>query len=134
MSLRIRGLVPLLQIYDMAASLDFYHRILKFKIVTTSGPADDVGWALLRKRGIELMLNTTYEAADRPKEADLARTRAHGDTTLYFASADVDGAYEHLKKHGLGVAPPAIAAYGMKQVFVHDPDGYLICFQTPADP
>jgi hypothetical protein len=26
-----------------------------------------------------------------------------------------------------------VADYGMKQIFVPDPDGYTICFESPTD-
>jgi catechol 2,3-dioxygenase-like lactoylglutathione lyase family enzyme len=58
MTLHIRGLAPLLQVFDMPASIHFYRDILGFEVVNTSGPGDDVGWALLRLNGVELMLNT----------------------------------------------------------------------------
>jgi hypothetical protein len=29
------------------------------------------------------------------------------------------------------VQPPKVAWYGMKQLYLRDPDGYLICFQWP---
>ena len=35
------------------------------------------------------MLNTMYEADDRPPAPDPARTAAHRDTTFYFGCADV---------------------------------------------
>jgi hypothetical protein len=28
--------------------------------------------------------------------------------------------------------PPKVAPYGMKQLYVTDPDGYILCFQWPA--
>jgi glyoxylase I family protein len=30
------------------------------------------------------------------------------------------------------VKPPKVAPYGMKQLYVKDPDGYVLCFQWPA--
>jgi hypothetical protein len=28
--------------------------------------------------------------------------------------------------------PPKVAPCGMKQIYVTDPDGYILCFQWPA--
>jgi uncharacterized glyoxalase superfamily protein PhnB len=58
---------------------------------------------------------------------------AHNDTALFFGCEDLDGAYRHLRAHGLSVKEPAVAPYGMKQLYVTDPDGYGLCFQWPAD-
>jgi glyoxylase I family protein len=67
-----------------------------------------------------------------PAAPDTARIAAHGDTTLYFGCPDVDAAYRHLRAQGVAVKEPKIAPYGMKQLYVRDPDGYLLCFQWPA--
>jgi hypothetical protein len=40
--------------------------------------------------------------------------------------------YEHLHAHGVASKPPKVAPYGMKQLYVDDPDGYKLCFQWPA--
>lgn len=41
-------------------------------------------------------------------------------------------AYMHLRAHGVAAKEPKIAHYGMKQLYVIDPDGYNLCFQWPA--
>jgi len=38
----------------------------------------------------------------------------------------------HLRSRGIAVNEPKIAHYGMKQLYVSDPDGYNLCFQWPA--
>jgi uncharacterized glyoxalase superfamily protein PhnB len=45
---------------------------------------------------------------------------------------DLDGAYAHLLAEGVPAEPPKVAPYGMKQLYVTDPDGYVLCFQWPA--
>jgi catechol 2,3-dioxygenase-like lactoylglutathione lyase family enzyme len=44
----------------------------------------------------------------------------------------VDSAYRHLRAKGIAVKEPTVAAYGMKQLYVLDPDGYNLCFQWEA--
>ncbi len=132
MPVDIRGLTPLLQVFDMPTSVRFYCDILGFTLVGQSRPDDDFGWGLLRRDGTELMLNTAYDVGKRPATPDLARVAAHRDTCLYFGCPDVDGAYATLREKGLSVAPPKVASYGMKQLYVTDPDGYHLCFQWPA--
>ena len=82
--------------------------------------------------GVELMLNTAYEDEARPPAPDSARTAAHDDTAIYLGCPDLDAAYAHLRSRGMNVNEPKVAPYGMKQVYVHDPDGYNLCFQWPA--
>jgi len=129
MTLDMRWLCPLLQVFDMPTSLHFYRDVLGFSVVQKSGEGDDVGWVWLRQGDVELMLNTAYDEGERPPSADLGRVAAHGDTLLYLGCEDVDAAYAHLSTQGVKVDPPTIAPYGMKQLLATDPDGYGLCFQ-----
>jgi glyoxylase I family protein len=131
MALAIRGLAPLLEVFDMATSVRFYRDLLGFELVRTSAPGDHFDWALLRLDGVELMLNTAYEDDERPSAPDPARVEGHADTVLFFLCPDVDGAYRELLSKGLDVKEPVIRDYGMKQLHVADPDGYGLCFQSP---
>jgi glyoxylase I family protein len=130
---QIAGLCPLIQVFDMLESVRFYRDRLGFEIAHQSPhqerPYPHFNWAWLKRGDAELMLNTAYEADERPPARDTARQVAHDDTTLYFACPDVDGAYELLKAAGLNLKPPRVAPYGMKQLSFHDPDGYGICLQ-----
>jgi len=68
----------------------------------------------------------------RPPAPDLARFATHEDTCLYFGCPDVDAAYAYLRARGVAAKEPHVAPYGMKQLYLSDPDGYSICFQWPA--
>jgi len=132
MCIEIRGMSPLLSVFDMPASLAFYRDVLGFEIVQDSGQADDSGWVMLSAGETTLMLNTAYDGKQRPEFPDPKRIAVHHDTCLYFGCPDVDAAYEYLKEKGLVLGPPEVAHYGMKQLYVHDPDGYNLCFQWPV--
>jgi len=133
MAVDIRGMAPLLQVFDMPTSIKFYRDALGFEVVATSTQRrEHFDWALLRLNGVELMLNTAYEEDARPPAPDLARFAAHEDTCLYFGCPDVDAAYAYLRARGVATKEPHVAPYGMKQLYLSDPDGYSICFQWPA--
>lgn len=133
MSITVRGGCPLLQVFDMPASMRFYRDVLGFTVIQTSQPdGDHFDWAWLRLDDREVMLNTAYERDQRPAVPDPARQAAHDDTCLYFGCPDVDAAYRYLRERGVEVAEPKVAPYGMKQLYLHDPDGYGLCFQWPA--
>jgi catechol 2,3-dioxygenase-like lactoylglutathione lyase family enzyme len=116
----------------MPASIGFYRDVLGFEIA--SEVPDDLrcDWVMLARGASELMLNTAYEAEDRPPAPEPTRVSAHGDTALFFDCEDVDAAYEYLQGRGLAVKPPILTSYGMQQVYLKDPDGYEICLQRPA--
>ncbi len=132
MAIDIRGMAPLLFVFDMPEAIHFYRDLLGFDVVASSGEGDDVGWVMLKMNGVEVMLNTAYDVGERPPAKDPARVAAHGDTTLYFGCQDLDGVYRDLLARGLNVKAPKVASYGMKQLYVTDPDGFGLCFQWPA--
>lgn len=75
------------------------------------------------------MLNDQYEPGKVPAAPPPERTKWHHDTCLYLG-ADPDAAYEFLKSLGFELESPTDAPYGMRQLYLLDPDGYNICFQT----
>jgi catechol 2,3-dioxygenase-like lactoylglutathione lyase family enzyme len=136
MAIDIQGMTPLLQVFDMATSLKFYCDVLGFQVVQTeqNTQAPNHNWVWLRLNDVDLMLNTAYEYDQRPPAPDARRLASHDDAALYFAAPDVDAVYAHLLAQGVKVQKPAIAHYGMKQLYLHDPDGFALCFQWRATP
>jgi glyoxylase I family protein len=101
MAIEIRGMAPLLQVFDMPTSIAFYRDVLGFEVLTTSTPrGEHFDWALLQLSGVELMLNTAYEEDARPAAPDAGRIAAHEDTCLYFGCPDVDAAYVCVRGRG----------------------------------
>jgi glyoxylase I family protein len=78
------------------------------------------------------MLNTAYDEGRRPPASDPKRFMTHEDTALYFGAPDLDAVYAHLRNCGIEANEPKIAPYGMKQLYVRDPDGFALCFQWKA--
>jgi uncharacterized glyoxalase superfamily protein PhnB len=44
----------------------------------------------------------------------------------------VDAAYNYLRGKGVDVKEPKVTPYGMRQLYLTDPDGFGICFQWTA--
>ena len=135
MGLQVTGLCPLIQVFDMIEAVRFYCGGLGFEVVQASPEVETPEgrfshWCWLRLGGADLMLNTAYDSGERPATRDAARQAAHDDTGLYFGCPDIDAAYEALRSRGIEAEPPRVAPYGMKQFWVRDPDGYLLCFQA----
>ena len=132
MALGVRGVTTLLEVYDMQASLRFYRDLLGFEVVHSWGLADQLSWVRLRAGDSSLMLNTAYNAGRRPVSPDATRVSGHVDTELYFECADADHAYTYLRARGCDVKAPVVSYYGMKQVWLQDPDGFQVCLQSPS--
>lgn len=135
MAVNIQGMTPLLQVFDMSTSLKFYCGVLGFEIVQTdkNSIAPNHNWVWPRLKDMDLMLNTAYEYDERPPAPDPGRVATHSDTALYFGAPDVEAVYAHLRAQGIQVNEPTVAPYGMKQLFVTDPDGFALCFQSRAN-
>jgi catechol 2,3-dioxygenase-like lactoylglutathione lyase family enzyme len=132
MSIEIRGMMPLLSVFNMPASLAFYRDILGFEVFRDSGNGDNSSWVWLRLKDVDLMLNDQYEPGQVPANPPSERTTWHHDTCLYFGCEDTDSAFEYLRSKGLSLEPPKVAPYGMKQLYFRDPDGYNLCLQWPV--
>ncbi len=130
----IRGLAPLLQVFDMPASLHFYRDIMGFEVAAKSddGEGDKVYWVLMKHGNVEFMLNEMYECDRRPSLPDEQRTRAHYDTSIYFGCSNVDAAYKHFTAKGVDLKEPVITKYNFWAIYVKDPDGYLLVFHWPV--
>ena len=137
MALQLAGLTPLLQVFDMNEAVRFYRDVLGFEMVTASPVIEAAEgryfhWCWLRLGPVEVMLNTAYDADERPAARDQARWRGHGDAGLFLGCPDVDAAHAHLVAHGVEAAAPTVAPYGLKRFTIRDPDGYLLTFQELA--
>src|SRR5436305_8503461 len=105
MPLNLTVLVPLLLVFYMPSSIRFYRDVLGFEIVSHSPEIEAAEgryfhWAWLRLGGAEVMLNTAYDAGERPAVREVCRWRGHEDTALYIGCPDVDGAYGYLQSQG----------------------------------
>ena len=134
MTLRIGGFATLIQVFDMPTSLRFYRDVMGFTVISDAPEDGRCDWVWLKCGESELMLNTAYEADDRPESPDPARVSAHADVILYFDCEDVDAAYAYFRARGVAAKEPTVTFYGMKQVYLTDPDGYELCVQQPVEP
>jgi glyoxylase I family protein len=137
MAMQFTGSVPLFQVYDMPEAIRFYCDLLGFGIVGSSDEIDApegryFHWGWLRSGGADLMLNTAYDAGERPAVRDPGRWAGHADVALCIGCADVDAAYAYLRSKGVEVDPPVVASYGMKNLYLRDPDGYGLLLQEPV--
>jgi glyoxylase I family protein len=128
MAITVTAVTPLLEVFDLPASIAFYRDVLGFELVS-----GDDSWRCMLKLGeVSLMLNTAYERDERPAAPDPARVVGHSDGELYFNTPDVDAVYEHIRAKGWEVRKPKDMFYGMRQVSMKDPDGFQLHFICPV--
>lgn len=131
MPIQVNGVCVLLSVFNMPKSLAFYRDILGFEVVSDSGNGDESSWVWVKLHDAHLMLNDQYEPGHEPVEVPPERQKWHHDTCLYFG-ADPDAVYEYLRAQGIDLKQPKDAPYGMRQLYLNDPDGYNLCFQQPV--
>ena len=119
----VREVWPLLLVQDIERSWEFYRDRLGFESAGEAGADGRVYWRRLRRGGASLMLQQA-EAEDGP-----AAGRGRG-VTFYFVCDDADAMHAELTARGLALALPQTASYGMRQLFVSEPDGYALCFES----
>ena len=119
----VRELWPLLFVQDIERSLVFYRDRLGFDVVGEAKVGGKTFWCRLQRGGASIMLQQAA-AEDGP-----AQGRGRG-VAFYFVCDDAEAMHGELTARGLKLDPPTIAEYSMKQLFVPEPDGYAICFES----
>jgi uncharacterized glyoxalase superfamily protein PhnB len=122
---RLQQLTPLLFVKDLVHSLAFYCDQLGFKVTNRAEEDGKTFWCRIERDGASLML----------QQADCEEThtdRRGRGVTFYFICDDAAAMHAELCGRGMKLAPPEMAYYGMNQLFVPEPDGYEICFESDA--
>jgi catechol 2,3-dioxygenase-like lactoylglutathione lyase family enzyme len=132
-------MIAKLMVADMSRSLDFYCRGLGFRIefavmpdrgIRTDGTAAGAVFCSLGAGGVRVMLQTAETmAAEMPVFADGPAQR--GTFTLYFTGLSPQAVLERLGRQAVPLKGPELAWYGMNELHLADPDGYVICVAEP---
>ena len=116
---RVTSFAPQFLVDDLERSTAYYQ-----KIGFTFGDAWDGFYAIGHLDGLELHLK---EAPKNQSERRHRRDNEHVD-----ASAGVDGIeafYEQCVANGAAILKPLTpTAWGTKDFYIEDPDGYIVCF------
>lgn len=80
--INLKGIAPLLLVFDIEVSIGFYCNKLGFEMVGHSGDGPRFGWVLLRLNNVEIMLEPLYPLNEQPPAPDPLRMQHHADTFL----------------------------------------------------
>ena len=114
------SIVPMLMTSDIEKLRDFYET-LGFTQRNAWFDGGVLSWMELEFLGTTIMLQVT----DR-KMAEATQSNIE----LYFVCDDVDGLIATWRRRGVQVPDASIAFYGMRQLFIRDPDNRRICFES----
>ena len=143
----VNSMSPNLMVTDVPKSLAFYVDGLGGTIAFTVDPdhnSDMEGgilpgtiFASVRLGDGEMMLQERGNLAEDAPHAFSVDDQPGGTFSLYFRVDDVDAVLGRLEARSEGVEivkPLQMTWYGMKEVWVRDPDGYVITVGTPEGP
>ena len=142
----VNSMSPNLMVADVAASLAFYVDGLGGTIAFTvdadqnsdmdGGIIDSAVFASVRMGTSEMMLQERNNLAHDAPHAFSVDDAIGGSLSMYFRVDDVDAVLARLQSASDVeiVKPLELTWYGMKEVWVRDPDGYVVTIGTPEGP
>lgn len=128
-SFSVTKLTPVLAVVAVEPSLEFWERRAGFSCTVTVPHEDAIGFAILVRDGIELMLQS--EASIR---ADFGGDRRDVDgraTALFIEVSDLDAVEGALAGYPIEM-PRRTTFYGMDEIGVREPGGHFVVFAKPS--
>ena len=136
----VNSMSPNLMVTDVPASLAFYVDGLGGTIAFTVDPdqkadmdggiIDGAIFASVRLGETEMMLQDRHNLAEDAPHAFSADDVPGGTFSLYFRVDDVEAVLARLGDVAI-VKPLQMTWYGMHEVWVRDPDDYVVIIGTP---
>lgn len=121
--MKLTKLTPILVVDAIEPCLEFWHGRLGFQKVVEVPHDDRLGFVLLAKDGLEVMLQSRASVeADLPKMAG-----RFPDFVLYMDVDSLDDAKRAIE--GVApVVPERETFYGTREIYVSEPGGFLVGF------
>ena len=132
-------IIPNLLVTDMQRSIAFYRDTLDMKLVMAASrdrqilsDGEEAVFAILEWNGGQLMLQSAESLADELPVFE-AQQRPAASGTIYFRDLHPKDVIERVTEEQI-VKGPELQWYGMMELYLRDPDGYIICIGTPEGP
>ena len=123
--MKITKTTPILSVENIEASLPFWTDVLGYKKTMEVPHNGRLGFVILVKDGLELMLQTHASVRDdSPQIADFFRP---GSICLYSDVDSVDATASALKNAQV-IVPIRATPYGAREIWVRDRDGNILGF------
>ena len=130
--MRLKNLIPMLNVSNLEASLAFYRSALGFEVVSPKEALEEYRWGIIRSGDTELMLSETDSALGLRKDID-PQQNTSWPTIFYFYPDDVEALYRSVTGKGFKTTPLEVTFYGMKEFSLQDPDGHMLSFGQDAE-
>jgi glyoxylase I family protein len=129
---KLKNLIPMLNVSDINASLDFYREAFDFEVVSDPSAVREWRWATIRSGWTEMMLSQT-ESPPRPVAGKDPHAATAWPVIFYFYPDDVERLYAQVISRGFEPTPLKDTIYGMREFSLPDPDGHMLSFGQDRD-
>lgn len=131
--LRYESVAPVLIVERVEPTRNFFRDRLGFTQTATVAHGDDVGFAMLEKDGVVVMVQSHASVVD-DVGPDAARAinetiSARGAVGLYFRVSDVELIVPAVADAGV-IVPLRKTFYGMHEITVREPGGHAVTFAS----
>jgi uncharacterized glyoxalase superfamily protein PhnB len=116
----LKALTPMLCTDDLAATVQFYTRVLDFECESLD---DELGWASVWRDKVNIMF--AHPNAHQPW------TGPAFTGSIYLYTDDVDKQWSQVQHQVEVCYPPESFDYGMREFGFYDNNGYLLKFGQP---
>ena len=125
--MKLQKLTPNLIVRDVAASMDYYCRVLGFQRGQTVPEHAPYVFGIVTHGNVEIFFNDQKGVA--AERADLAKRPIGGALTLYIEVEGIEELLKTAQRHGVKITMPMKEQfYGMKEFGLEDPEGWEITF------
>ncbi|MBV8644134.1 MAG: VOC family protein [Candidatus Eremiobacteraeota bacterium] len=131
--LRYESVAPVLIVERVEPTRDFFRDRLGFEQTNVVVDGDVVGFAMLEKDGVTVMIQSQASVVE-----DLGEESAHalkqaipgrGGVTLYLTVSDVELVVPAVADADV-IVPPRKTFYGMHEIMVREPGGHAVFFAS----
>ena len=119
--MRLQNLVPVLDVTDVEASIEFYSAALGFTVYDKVEWGGQTEWALLRTGQVQLMLCSSQNDF-------LDEDAAKRDNVFFIYMEDMDALELQLRSNYSNFTEREIVSTQSRDFYLRDPDGYVLWF------
>jgi len=121
----LKQTVPFFMVTNIDRSLDFYTKGLGFEIKIDWRPEGKIEWCWLERDGVPFMLQEY-------RKEFLSKEKPGQGVSICFMCQDALVLYNEFLQKGLSPQEPSVGN-NLWVVQINDPDGYILCFESPTD-